>query len=111
MRIGNGAAKGEHLRMLGLGRITIPGGVPGAGQALGESWGSCSGEPSSAQAVSLSSTSGLPAGSLNTGKAPTEGGGSTDGAFTTSSHWLGERVELLLLPGLFKINYLSHVLS
>lgn len=32
--------------MLGLGRITIPGGVPGAGQALGESWGSCSGEPS-----------------------------------------------------------------
>lgn len=34
------------LRMLGLGRITIPGGTPGAGQALGESWGSCSEEPS-----------------------------------------------------------------
>lgn len=38
--------KGERLRMLGLGRITIPGGVPGAGQALGERRGSCSGEPS-----------------------------------------------------------------
>lgn len=56
--------------MLGLGRITIPSGVPGAGQALGESWGSCSGELSRVQAVWLSSTSGLPAVSLNADKTP-----------------------------------------
>lgn len=69
--------------MLGLGRITIPGGVPGSGRVLGGSRGSCSGEPSWAQAVRLSSTSGLPAGSLNTGNPPsTQGGASTDGVFT-----------------------------
>lgn len=62
--------------MLGMRTITIPAGVPAAERALGESRGSCSEEPGPAQAVRLSSTSGLPAGSPPTpGKAPTEGMG------------------------------------
>lgn len=71
-----GLRGGERLRMLGMRTITIPAGVPAAERALGESRGSCSEEPGPAQAVRLSSTSGLPAGSPPTpGKAPTEGMG------------------------------------
>lgn len=48
MGLKGGGGGSQRLRMPGLGRITIPGGVPEAGRALGETPGSCSGgaEPS-----------------------------------------------------------------